>query len=120
MENFVKLRLIRDENDLTQEQVASALGITRSAYCGYEIGRRKMSTEMLETLAKFYRVPISTFFNTDVKTVNDSEHYDEQPMYLSSLSKEERALIVKYRIMNDKGKAKLISTAEKINENGEE
>lgn len=119
MEYLVKLRLIRTENELTQEQVASALGITRSAYCGYEIGRRKMSTEMLETLAKFYRVSISTFFNTDVKTVNDSEHYDEQPMYLSSLSKEERDLIVKYRIMNDKGKAELISTADKINDNGE-
>ncbi len=77
MEYLVKLRLIRTENELTQEQVASALGITRSAYCGYEIGRRKMSTEMLESLAKFYRVSISTLFNTDVKTVNDSEHYDE-------------------------------------------
>lgn len=119
MEHSVKLRLIRAENELTQEQVASALGITRSAYCGYEIGRRKMSTKMLETLAKFYRVPISTFFNTDDKTVNDSEHYGEQPMYLSSLSKEERNLIVKYRIMNDKGKAELISTADRINDNGE-
>lgn len=120
MEYFVKLKLIRIENELTQEQVATALGITRSAYCGYEIGRRKMSLEMLETLAKFYRIPISTFFNTDGQTVNDSEHYGEQPMYLSSLSKEERDLIVKYRIMNDKGRAELISTADKINDNGEE
>ena len=54
MEPFVRLKIIRTENRLTQEQVASVLGISRSAYCGYEIGRRKMGTAMIEKLAAFY------------------------------------------------------------------
>lgn len=119
MENFVKLKIIRDENGLTQEQVARILGITRSAYCGYEIGRRKMGAEMLEKLANFYRIPISRFFNSDVKTVNDADHYGEDALYLSSVSKDERELLVKYRIMNDSEKAELMSTADRINKNGE-
>lgn len=119
MENFVKLRIIREENCLTQENVAKVLGITRSAYCGYEIGRRKMSTDMLEKLANFYRVPISRFFNADVRTVNDDEHYGEKPLYLSDIPKDERDLLVKYRIMNEKGRAKLMDILDIMDENGE-
>lgn len=119
MDSFVNLRIIRTENQLTQEQVASFLGITRSAYCGYEIGRRKMSTEMLSKLADFYHISINKFFNTDVKTLNDAEHYSTDTMYLSGLLKDERDLIVKYRIMNDNGRAELMNTADKLIGNGE-
>lgn len=119
MEYFVKIKLIRTENKLTQEQVANALGITRSAYCGYEIGRRKMSTEMLEKLAKFYRVSINTFFNSDVKTLNDSEHYNEKSMYLSSLSKDERELIARYRVLDEAEKAEVRNAANKKKNDGE-
>lgn len=120
MDSFIKLKLIRTENKLTQEQVASALGISRSAYCGYEIGRRKMSTGMLETLAKFYRLPISVFFNTDEKTVNDGGHYSEDSMYLSSLSKEEREIILKYRSLDENGQSKLKDIIDKETDDGEE
>lgn len=119
MESFIKLRLIRTENKLTQEQVASVLGISRSAYCGYEIGRRKMSTDMLLALAKFYRLPINVFFNNDAKTVNDGEHYSEDSMYLSSLSKEEREIILKYRTLDDNGKSKLLDIIGKETDDGE-
>lgn len=119
MESFIKLKLIRTENKLTQEQVASVLGITRSAYCGYEIGRRRMSTDMFETLAKFYRLPISVFFNNDGKTVNDDEHYSEGSMYLSSLSKEEREIILKYRSLDENGKSKLMNIIGNETDDGE-
>ncbi|MCH5170441.1 MAG: helix-turn-helix transcriptional regulator [Oscillospiraceae bacterium] len=119
METYVKLRLIREENKLIQAQVAAVLGVVRSTYCGYEIGRRQISPEQLRTLAKFYRLPINTFFDIDEKTVNDSEHYDEQTVYLSSLSKDERDLIVKYRTLNDTEKAEVISSVNQMNDNGE-
>ncbi len=119
MESFIKLRLIRTENKLTQEQVATVLGISRSAYCNYEIGRRKMGTDMLLALAKFYRLPISVFFNSDAKTVNDGEHYTADSMYLSSLSKEEREIILKYRTLDENGKSKLLNIIDKETDNGE-
>lgn len=119
MDDFVKLKLIREENKLKQEQVAAALGVKRSTYCSYETGRRNMSKEKLKVLAKFYRIPISVFFDMDEETVNDSEHYDEKTIYLSSLSKDERELIAKYRTLSVDEKAEVISSVNKKNNNGE-
>lgn len=119
METFVKVRLIREENKLKQEQVASVLGVKRSTYCSYETGRRKISAKKLKALANFYRIPINVFFDTDEETVNDSEHYDEKSIYLSSLSKDERDLIVKYRTLSVDEKAEVISSVNRMNNNGE-
>ena len=89
MDSFVNLRIIRTENQLTQEQWP------------------------------FLPTSINKFFNTDVKTLNDAEHYSTDTMYLSGLLKDERDLIVKYRIMNDNGRAELMNTADKLIGNGE-
>lgn len=119
MDDSVKLKLIREENKLKQSQVSAALGVSRSTYCSYETGRRNISKEKLKALAKFYRLPINVFFDIDEKNVNDSEHYDEKSMYLSSLSKDERDLIVKYRTLSIDEKAEVISSVNQMNNNGE-
>lgn len=119
METYVKLKLIREENKLKQAQVAAVLGVVRSTYCNYEIGRRQIDPEQLGKLAEFYRLPINAFYDIDEKTVNDSEHYDEKTVYLSSLSKDERDLIVKYRTLNATEKAEVISSVNQMNNNGE-
>lgn len=110
MNSFVKLKLIRTQNKLTQEQVASALGISRSAYCGYEIGRRKMSTDMLTKLASFYRIPASAFFEQEDLTLRESDNYNEDSIYLSTLSDEERDLIVKFRVLEEDKKEEFLNT----------
>ena len=46
-----QLRIIRNQNGLTQQQVAEALGISRSAYCGYETGTRKVPLSQIIALA---------------------------------------------------------------------
>lgn len=120
MDTYIKLKIIRLDNGLTQENVAKALGITRSSYCSYEIGRRKMSINMLETLAKYYRMPISVFFNDDVKTVSDSEHYDEKAVYLSSLSDEEKKIVFAYRLADEEKKSKIMRAVEENENDGKE
>lgn len=47
------LREIRHKNKLTQQHLADCLGLTRSAYCSYETGRR---TPDLETIIKAQQV----------------------------------------------------------------
>lgn len=120
METYIKLKLIRLDNSLTQEEVAKWLGITRSAYCSYEIGRRKMSIHMLERLADFYHVPISRFFDTNTQTVNDSEHYDEEPIYISSLSGDERKIVFTYRLSKDKKRNKIMQAVDEKEDEDEE
>ena len=42
------LKVLREANDLTQEQMSSYLGIGRSAYANYEAGERETPLEVLE------------------------------------------------------------------------
>ena len=57
-----KIQKRRKELDLTQEDVADKVGISR-AYMGYiEQGRYARSLEVLEKIAKALTSPISDFF----------------------------------------------------------
>ena len=56
-ENFMKgetLKLLRDANHFTQENVADYLGIKRSTYSNYETGDREAPWVVLEKLANLY------------------------------------------------------------------
>ncbi|GIM46365.1 hypothetical protein DNHGIG_19140 [Collibacillus ludicampi] len=51
-----RLRGLREKRNLTQEQVAKILGITRPAYTQYETGKREPDPETLAKLAEIYQV----------------------------------------------------------------
>jgi len=53
-----RLRVLRENKHMTQEQVAKALEITRPGYTQYEIGARKPDPETLAKLAKLFDVSI--------------------------------------------------------------
>lgn len=53
-----RLKDLREDNDLKQQQVADYLGITRSAYSNYENGIREIPLELLMKLADFYHVSV--------------------------------------------------------------
>ena len=59
---YQQLKLIRIQNELTQQQLADALGSTRSAYCGYEIGRLSPDLDTIVKLSEFYKLPLVSFF----------------------------------------------------------
>ncbi|SMB97835.1 Helix-turn-helix [Thermanaeromonas toyohensis ToBE] len=56
-----KLRKLREEKGLTQEEVAKALNIAKSTLGNYEIGRRTPDLPMLTKLAEFYGVSLDYF-----------------------------------------------------------
>lgn len=51
----MKLRDLREDNDLTQSQIAKLLHIKQNTYSQYENGQRQIPIECLITLAKFYK-----------------------------------------------------------------
>lgn len=51
-----RLAFLRNQKGVTQEHVADNLGISRSTYGHYEIGRREPSNEILHKLADYYGV----------------------------------------------------------------
>ena len=59
VENLGKrLKELRDEQGLTQEEVANAIGVEAGAYSNYERGTRTPDVQKLTALADFYRVTI--------------------------------------------------------------
>ena len=62
-----KLRGIREDNDLTQTQIAEILGTSQTMYARYERGANEMPIRHLVTLCKYYNVSADYFLNTQPK-----------------------------------------------------
>ena len=65
MRTFIeKLRGLREDNDLTQHQIAVVLGTSQTMYARYERGANEMPLHHLITLCKFYNVSADYFLDT--------------------------------------------------------
>lgn len=53
-----RIRDLREDNDLTQQALADALGITQRKYSYLEPGTQEWTDELLVKLADFYQVSI--------------------------------------------------------------
>ncbi|MEO7214195.1 helix-turn-helix transcriptional regulator [Mucilaginibacter sp.] len=65
-----KIRMIRELRGFSQEHVATKLGIAQTAYSRIETNQTKLSTEMLEKLAKELGVSPVDILNSDPVVVN--------------------------------------------------
>lgn len=53
-----RIRDLREDHDLTQQQVADAIGITQRKYSYVETGQQQLTADILIKLANFYDVSI--------------------------------------------------------------
>ena len=53
---FRRIRDLREDNDLSQKQVASKLNCSQQVYSNYELGQRDIPTDILIKLSKLYNV----------------------------------------------------------------
>ena len=57
MKNMLnKLRGLREDSDLTQQQVAEYLGTSQTMYARYERGANELPVRHLITLCRYYKV----------------------------------------------------------------
>lgn len=54
----MRLKDLREDNDLTQEQIAIILNCARNTYSQYENEKRQVPTEILIKLSRFYKTSI--------------------------------------------------------------
>ena len=54
----LRLRDLREDNDLTQKEVAAYLGIDQRTYSNYETEKRSMPMEQDRSLAIFYKTSV--------------------------------------------------------------
>ena len=55
---YERIRDLREDNDLKQEDLAKLLHCTQACYSNNENGKRDIPTEVLNTLADYYGVSI--------------------------------------------------------------
>ena len=69
MDYMVRMRNLREDNDLTQQQIAVLLGTSQTMYARYERGANEMPIRHLIRLAKYYDVSTDYLLGlTNVKT----------------------------------------------------
>lgn len=91
--NFAnRLKQLRKENNLTQEELAQKISKTRSTIAGYETERKEPDYETLVLLAKYFNVSLDYLMGvSDVRNpyINDKD-LDEVDKFLLELKKEKR------------------------------
>lgn len=68
---YERIRNLREDHDLKQEDIARLLHCTQACYSNYETGKRDIPTEVLHTLADYYHVSIDYLLGR-TRTLNDN------------------------------------------------
>jgi len=55
---YERIRGLREDRDLKQEDLAKLLNCTQACYSNYENGKRDIPTDVLNALADFYKVSV--------------------------------------------------------------
>lgn len=67
-----RLKELRKQKKVTQQDVANYLGITRPAYTAYEKGSRNPDYDLLNKLARYFNVTTDYLLGTDTTKTKDS------------------------------------------------
>lgn len=62
------LKLLRKEKNMSQQELADALGISKSSINMYERGERQPNFEILETIADYFNIDIDYLLGRTSKT----------------------------------------------------
>ena len=79
--NKERLKVLRQQDELSQAALAQALGVSRSTISMYESGQREPDFEMLEAMADYFNVPIASLF-TDNKSPVPNEDEAERDEFI--------------------------------------
>lgn len=90
-----RLKYLRKQDNVTQQELATALKISKSTVSMYENGNREPDFETLEAIADFFNVPMDTFFPNESKFTAPADE----------LSAAEQELVRRYRKATDADRA---------------
>lgn len=109
MELSARLRELRKQNGLTQQQVSQQLNIDRSTYSYYEIGKICPSINSIQVLCDFYDITVDELLNgsgesSAQKAASPSFDYDG----ITAKSDDEKKLLSCYRKLDDMAKEEFL------------
>ena len=66
----VKIRKLRKDKNISQEELANKIDISTQALYNYETEKRQIPIDILSKIAKYFEVPIENFFNDSFNEFN--------------------------------------------------
>lgn len=96
-----KLRKLRKKFNMTQENVADCIHVSRSAVAGYETKGRQPSHEKLTAIADLFQVPVDYLLDDGENNISLS------PSRITTNSNDELNLLLAYRSLSRKSKRDL-------------
>lgn len=63
LEYFEIIRALREDKDLTQQQIAEVLEIKQASYSQYELNKRELHIRFLKRLCEYYGVSADYILN---------------------------------------------------------
>lgn len=107
-----RLRQIRIEHKMTQQNIADVLGIDRTTYTFYETGVTKPSLVTLTKLADIYNVTVGYLLGVEKNNPElraQPEDFDADTQLQSNdpiglLNREEKIILMCYRVLDEEGK----------------
>lgn len=75
--HYTRLRDLREDHDLTQDQLVARLGLNKTTYTNYEQGKREIPFALAIRLAQLYNVSLDFIAGlvTDPKPISGSNMY---------------------------------------------
>ena len=108
-----RMKKLRQENDLTQQQVADLLSLERSSIAKYELGQSSPNPETLLTMAKIYNVSVDYLIRGKSEEETSFTVYSGLPEYktgsplpllntqhMHDLTKDEQFLVLYFRMLD--------------------
>jgi transcriptional regulator with XRE-family HTH domain len=93
---LAKIRGVRREKGISQEQIADLIGIDQKTYGNWETGRTEMTLTNLERIAKALEVPVTFFWdakNYDPKQADPGKVNEPDPdLYKDLLSTKDKLI----------------------------
>ncbi len=87
-----RIKDLRIEKGLSQQELGDIIGVTKVSICGYESGTRTPSLETFSLLADLFGTTTDYLLGREVPVVNESSNE-----YIGSVSKEDIELIQELR-----------------------
>ena len=98
MQHYTRIRDLREDKDLTQEQLCKKLYMHKTTYTNYEQGKHTVPLDFALTLADFYDVSLDYIAGrTQFK----------HSMYREALSEDEQRLLDQYRRLTERSKGRV-------------
>jgi transcriptional regulator with XRE-family HTH domain len=91
--NFAtRLRELREENNSTQEKIASLLNLTKANISKYELGRLQPNIETLKLLSNYFNVSIDYLIG--ITNIKKPEHNDFSKIPILDINKSNSAIFI--------------------------